>query len=387
VGQINNREDVCMTHRERILATFDFEKTDHVPKDLGSTIWTTMDAIAYQNVLLSQGMNCEIDYKHLGFQAVEINEPLLELFDIDTRGRTTKGPTGWVDSISEEGLFTDEWGIQRDVKSGSAITIHPLASAECNLQTIESYPWPDGTDPARYAGFKQVFENWRSIGEYATVLNIFGGFTTMAYLLRRLDNWCIDMLLDIDLFESLLDRTLKFEMDSANSALGELGNLVDIVAIADDFAGQDGMLFSPAIFRKYIKPRMGKLIETIQSRSNAKILFHCCGSVLDIIDDLVDLGIDALNPMQTTARGMDPTSLCKRYYKQMVFWGGVDSQWLLPFGTSEDVSAEVNRLTEVFANTGGYVLGAVHNIQGDVPASNVKALFCGLGVDGTEVTS
>ncbi len=363
-----------MTSRERVLATFEGEKPDRVPQDLGSTIWTTMDGTSYGHLKHYLGVASETHYKNVAFRAVEVDEDILLRLGIDTRGLTTKGPAGWQDEISPEGIYIDEWGIHRDVKASAAIVEHPFSANDFSHQFLEEYKWPDGTDVGRFEGFQDILSRWHAEREYATVLNIFGGFTTMSYLLRGMDNWCLDMLAEEDLFTDLLDRTLKFEMDSARTALTALGKYVDIVGIADDFAGQDGLFFSPGHFRRFIKPRMEKLIGVIRECCDSRILFHSCGSVVDIIPDLIELGIDGLNPFQVTARGMDPDSLGKLYRGKIVFWGGIDTQQLMPKGTPEAVAGEVKRIFQAM-NGEGYVLGAVHNIQGDVPPENVIALF------------
>ncbi len=364
-----------MRHRERLLSLFEHIEPDRVPRDLGSTIWTTMDEKSYIKLIEYLHIDCEIKYKSLAFQAVEIDEKILKYFDIDTRGVTTKGPTGWADIISNDGIYIDEWGIKRNVLASASIIDHPFAIENYSSEFLDTYPWPDGKDPGRYEGLYTKLKDWHEEGEYATVLNIFGGFTTMSYLLRGLDNWCMDMLLDEDLFCELLDRTLQFEIDSALSAISTLGQFVDIVAIADDFAGQDGLLFSPTHFRKFIKPRMEVLINAIRKQWSGRLLFHCCGSVESILPDLIEIGVDAINPFQVSAKGMEPENLKQKYNDKIIFWGGIDSQYLLPKGSSKDVSGEVSRLSEIMGKGGGYVLSAVHNIQGDVPPENVVSIF------------
>jgi uroporphyrinogen decarboxylase len=363
-----------MNHRERLLSIFEGSKPDRVPRDLGSTIWTTMDGKSYENLKRYLDIESITQYKNLGFQAVEIDNEILDIFDIDTRGLTTKGPTGWVDIVSDEGIYIDEWGIKRNVPASSSIIEHPFAVDDYGYRFLDDYSWPDGKDAGRFEGFQQIFKQWHTEGEYATVLNIFGGFTTMSYLLRGLDNWCVDMLVDEELFSNLLDRTLQFEIDSARTALDVLGEYVDIVGIADDFAGQNGLLFSPKHFRQFIKPRLENLIDVIREYCDCRILFHCCGSVSEIIPDFIELGIDALNPFQVTASGMDPAVLKESYNDKIIFWGGIDTQQILSKGTEKDVVAEVERILAIMDGC-GYVLSAVHNIQGDVPPENVVQLF------------
>jgi uroporphyrinogen decarboxylase len=131
------------------------------------------------------------------------------------------------------------------------------------------------------------------------------------------------------------------------------------------------------MYRKLLKPRHKRIVEFLRSHAkNAKILYHCCGAVATLIPDLIDLGIDALNPVQVAAKGMEDTRKLKALYgKELTFWGGIDTQWALPFGTSEDVRMEVRRRIEDLAMGGGFVLAAVHNIRPEVKPENICALF------------
>jgi uroporphyrinogen decarboxylase len=146
--------------------------------------------------------------------------------------------------------------------------------------------------------------------------------------------------------------------------------------IGDDLAGQDGPLFAPRIYRSIIKPRQKRLVQYIKSRTKAKIWYHSCGSVIEYIPDLLDNGIDVLNPVQVSARGMDPGRLKAAYGDRLVFWGGgIDSQHVLPRATPDEVRKHVRRNVEALKGGGGYVFNNVHNIQADVPPENVLAMF------------
>jgi uroporphyrinogen decarboxylase len=146
--------------------------------------------------------------------------------------------------------------------------------------------------------------------------------------------------------------------------------------IGDDLAGQDGPLFPPALYRSIVKPRQKRLVQYIKSRSKAKIWYHSCGSVIEYIPDLLDNGIDILNPVQVSARGMDPRWLKATYGDRLVFWGGgIDSQHILPRATPDVVRQHVRRNVEAFKPGGGYIFNNVHNIQADVPPENVLAMF------------
>jgi len=146
--------------------------------------------------------------------------------------------------------------------------------------------------------------------------------------------------------------------------------------IGDDLAGQDGPLFNPAIYRRIVKPRHKRLVQYIRSRTQAKIWYHTCGSCAAFIPDLIDNGIDILNPVQTSARNMDPIELKRRFGRDLVFWGaGCDAQRILPRGTPDDVRAAVKANLSAFMPGGGYVFNSIHNIQGEVPPENIVALY------------
>ena len=173
-----------------------------------------------------------------------------------------------------------------------------------------------------------------------------------------------------------MDQTLKFWLDWFRLFLDEAGDVVDVIMIGDDLAGQDGPLFSPEIYRRLVKPRQKRLVQYIRSRTRAKIWYHTCGSCAVYIPDLLDNGIHILNPVQTSARNMDPFDLKRRFGRDLVFWGGgCDAQHILSRGTPAEVAANVQHHLAALMPGGGYVFNSIHNIQGEVPPANVTALF------------
>jgi uroporphyrinogen decarboxylase len=154
-----------------------------------------------------------------------------------------------------------------------------------------------------------------------------------------------------------------------------VGDEIDVMLGSDDLGFQGGLMLSVETYRKMIKPRHKTYFRLFHDLSPAKVLFHTCGSVVGILDDLMDIGVDALNPVQVTAAGMGPASLKQRCSGRLAFWGAIDTQDLLPHGTAAEVKAEVERTIEILGAGGGYVLGAVHNIQPDVPIENVLAMY------------
>jgi len=183
--------------------------------------------------------------------------------------------------------------------------------------------------------------------------------------------------------EALIDRTSQFWVDWMKGFLAEVGDLLDVIMIGDDLAGQNGPLFSPAFYRRVVRPRQQRVIDTIKAHTTAeavlrkaKIWYHTCGNCVEYIPDLIEMGVDALNPVQISTEGMRPEFLKERFGRQITFWGGaIDTQHILPFATPEQVSEEVRRNVETFMPGGGYVFNSVHNIQAGVPPENIVALF------------
>ena len=172
-----------------------------------------------------------------------------------------------------------------------------------------------------------------------------------------------------------MDRVLEIFMERTRSIMSEIGDLIDVVYVADDLGAQNGPLFSPQMYRQLLKPRQKKLFETIKRGNEVKILYHTCGSVIEFIDDLVEVGVDILNPVQTSAAGMDPKVLKERFGHKVCFWGGIDTQSILPFGTPDQVREEVKRCMDVLAPGGGFVVAAIHNIRPEVPPENIVAMI------------
>jgi uroporphyrinogen decarboxylase len=184
------------------------------------------------------------------------------------------------------------------------------------------------------------------------------------------------MLTQPEFCAALLDQTLRFWLDWFRAFCDEVGDLVDVVMIGDDLAGQSGPLFRPDLYRRVVQPRQKRLVQYIRSRTKAKIWYHTCGACAAFIPDLLDNGIDILNPVQISAAGMDPASLKARFGDRLAFWGGaIDAQHVLPIATPETVREHVRRNLEIWKPHGGYVFNNVHNIQAGVPPENIVALY------------
>jgi uroporphyrinogen decarboxylase len=198
----------------------------------------------------------------------------------------------------------------------------------------------------------------------------------MSQMLRGFEDWYIDTKVNPLLLGTLMDQILDLQMEMTGLILREVGSLVDIVINLDDLALQDRLLVSPATYQQLLEPRLCRLYEFIKSNTKAKILHHTDGAIKPLIPSLIEMGIDAINPLQVSAKGMDDLEdLKNKYGDRLTFWGGIDTQYLLPYGTPHEVHHAVEKTLNILNRGGGYVLTPVHNIQNDVPPENIIAVY------------
>jgi len=373
-----------MTSRERLLKALRHEVPDRVPFDLGGN-QTGIHKNAYEALLKALNVGDDIQIMDAVQQLAKPCEKVLERFRIDTRyiaAGAGEGFDGTIQVRERNGKkwhdFTDEFGVVWSMPDDQLlymdISHHPLADA--TLKGLDDYPFPKGDDPARFEGLREQALTIQRETPYAVVSGISGVVYETCWYLRGLEQWYCDMLTDPGFCEALLDKVLAFWLDWFKLFLDEVGDVVDVIMIGDDLAGQDGPLFRPDFYREVVKPRHKKLAQTIRSRTDAFLWYHTCGGCRPYIPDLLDNGIQILNPVQISARDMDPGSLKKEFGQRLVFWGGaIDSQHTLPFASPEAVAEEVKRNMEIWKPGGGYVFNNVHNIQAGVPPENVIALY------------
>jgi len=224
-------------------------------------------------------------------------------------------------------------------------------------------------------GLKERLKWIRENTDCAAILALPAACVHTSQYLRGFEDWFCDFVLNPRILEALLDAVLEVTLQIAKNQLKEVGQEADVVIFADDLGAQDGLQISHDHFLKYVKPRLEKYLRQAHDLSPAKVLFHSCGSVASIIEDLIEIGLHVLNPVQVTAAGMTPAELKKKYSGRMAFWGGMDSQKILPRGSVKEVKQAVEELVEQMGEGGGFVLSSVHNIQPDVPLDNILAMF------------
>lgn len=373
-----------MTSRERVLAALNHTEPDRVPIDLGGN-QTGIHKFAYLELLRPLGMQDEMRIMDAVQQLAQPCEELLRRFHVDTRYIAAGAASDWKGGIVQERRdgrlwhdLVDEFGVRWSMPDDQPyfmdITLHPLAGAA--ISDIKDYPFPKGDDPGRFQGLRERALLLKKETPYAVVSGISGVIYETCWYMRGLENWYMDMMMNPEFCEALLDQTLQFWLDWFRVFLDEVGDVVDVIMIGDDLAGQGGPLFNPDTYRTIVKPRQKRLVQYIKGRTQAKIWYHTCGACAGYIPDLLDNGIDILNPVQISAADMDPAVLKREYGDRLSFWGGaIDAQHILPLGSPEDVRQAVRENLQALKPGGGYVFNNVHNIQAGVPPENIVALY------------
>jgi len=365
-----------MTHRERILAALNHRQPDRVPLDLGATRSTSIVVQAYERLNRHLGST---ELPRIFSKWLNIAHPsqaMLQRFDIDTRSLGQGPPDNWQDIVFADGSYQDEWGVVRSRPAGCLyydLTKSPFAG-EASVADLDRHPWPDPHDPGRCRGLKEEARRLRQETDYAIALNMPGGVVTQAQFLRGFEDWFADLIADPTFYHALLERITDLWIEMAKDELDAAGDCADFCFFGDDVAFQDGPMMSMELYRKMVKPYHARVFSYLKSLSSAKILYHTCGSVAHLIPDLIELGVDALNPIQVSAKGMDTKTLKREFGKDICFWGGIDTQRVLPFGSVQDVQVEVRRRVEDLGPD-GYCVCAVHNLQADVSPENICAMY------------
>jgi len=368
-----------MTHRERILAALKHQEPDRVPVDLGATGCTTMTVKAHARLRAHLGLPPEPPPVVWSTRSTTVipDEAILRRFDVDARPLLLGTSQARPDRNLSEDVLLDEWGVTWKRHGGTHFinSDGPFCRlAEPTLEDLEKFDWPDPADPGRFEGLRDRAKKLHDATDYAVILTLSNGPVHLCQYLRGYATWLEDLLLRPVFAEALIERVADILIQIANRALEEAGAYVDIAMYGDDIATQNAALFRPGLYRSMIKPRHKALADTIH-RHGKPILYHSCGSVYALIRDLIEVGIDALNPVQVSAADMDTARLKREYGRDLTFWGAIDTHRVLPLGTPAEVREEVKRQIDNLHGNGGYVLCGVHNLQPEVPPENVVAMY------------
>lgn len=396
-----------MNSRERVMAAIGHEEPDRVPIDLGGTRATGIVAGAYQKLREYLGLKGEPPILYDVFQhLVVLEDEVRRRFCVDTisldnvrvafglDNRRLKGfrlPNGVDVRISADFNPVKDKDGALLLKNRDGIPfakmpanghwfdlIHfPLREAS-SIDDIKKYPWERGRfkdeELTAMRGQARIFHrdtNYAVIGNYG--LNLLG----RACFMRGWEEFMIDLVSQPKLAHFLLDSIVEFHLAEIPRYLDAVGEFIQVFVMLDDLGMQSNTFFSPEMYRSFFKSRHGKMIRAVKDRCpHLAIFLHSCGAVSSLIPDLIDIGVDILNPVQTSAQGMDPQTLKDKWGRHLTFWGGgVDTQQILPWGTPEEVRKDVVRRLDIFSRGGGFVFNPIHNIQAEVPVENIVAMF------------
>jgi uroporphyrinogen decarboxylase len=390
-----------MDSRKRVLQALDHQEPDRVPFDLGGTGLSTIHVTAYQNLRRHLGLpELRPRVAMIAEQLVQVDEDLAERLQTDVCLVLPGTASTFEYQFRDEGeyeAYTDEWGIgwRMPVDGGFYYDMyhHPLAGAE-SLDELKAFPFPDPLDGARFAPLRAQAQAARARGKAVALAGPCAGIAEVYSWLRGYEEYYVDLIRHPDWVGYMLNRLVEFKSAYWERALSEIGDLtcpggplaparsagecqgVDVVVEADDLGGQQAPLMSPRTYRKVIQPRHKRLFSFIKAQAPVKVFYHSCGAIRRLIPDLIDAGIDILNPVQISAADMDLRDLKREFGRDLVFWGGgVDTQSVLGGATPDQVKAHVKENIEIMAPGGGFVFATVHDIQANVPPENIVAMW------------
>ena len=364
------------TSRDRVLCALNHEEPDRVPIFFGTSGVTTMLASAYDRLKAHLGIDRPTRVFWRALQYALLDEDVMQRFHSDGRPLIAGAAPSSLERELPDDALVDGWGITWQRRPGNAyyeITCPPLQQA--SLDDIARYPWPDVAFPGRFKGLRAQAREIHAAGYAVVALSGVSPFE-YCYMLRGVEQWMADLAADPEFAHALLRKVSDLQRAAAVGLLEECGDEVDVLITGDDLGSQDAPLISPRMYRSMIKPYHAEIMSAIKQRTQAKIFYHSDGNIFPLIGDLIDIGVDLLNPVQVSAGQMGDTARLKKMYgEHLSFCGAIDSQEVLPYGTPDDVRREVRRRIADLAPGGGYILASVHCIQPDVPPENVIAMF------------
>lgn len=370
-----------MTSRERVIASIEHREPDRLPIDFGGVV---------SGIVAGEPYGYDALCRHLGITDPEtpqintrlncvqnVDERILRRFHVDIRhvnigGRPLEELPG--------GLYRDMWGIilkQSGLYKSIPDSEAPLRKAT-GVDEIEGYPhWPDPGDPVFIEGKREEARRLHDETDFAVFSH--PGYAARVFhmyaALRGFDRWLIDMKTDPDFYHALADKITEVAVEVSKAFYEEVADYTDVAVYYDDMGMQAGGFVSPEDFRTLIRPYTSRYVREIKRVSDARFFYHTCGSVYSYMNDIIEMGVDILNPIQPLAKNMEPERLKREFGDRMCFHGGIDEQRLLPFSPVEEVVEEVRRTIRILAPGGGWIFAPAHNIQPDTPPENIMAMY------------
>jgi uroporphyrinogen decarboxylase len=363
-----------MTHKERVIAALNHKEPDRVPIDLlGSASRITNDL--YFEIIKYLGLDSYSEKVRPGKTAEYSDYRICEKVDSDFRHAVIGSPYEKRGYVDDSGLIFDEWGIGYKMIAGlPQMVFHPLANA--TYEEIGKYKGPIVRDPGRLRGL-EIVKKWYDENEYYIVASspCSGVVYDFCYYLRGLEKFLMDMASGSKSAARLIDMVTDIIIEFYEYYLTPIADYVGWVEFQSDFASQQQLMFSPDMFRKYLKKPYKKIFDAVKKIApDAKIFLHSCGAVRQLIPDLIDIGVDILNSLQPKAKGMNSFELKSEFGNELILHGGLDMQGALS-GTREEAINEAKERITAFAPNGGYIFSSSNHFMGDTPVENFFAVF------------
>jgi uroporphyrinogen decarboxylase len=369
-----------ISHRQRMRWALNHQEPDRVPLDFATGGNTSPTPEVYSRLAQIYRIQTPVQYVPHMMRLARVDEIILQDLEIDTRPVYMNPVSKGIRPCTEPGFFYDEWGVKwREFDLEGVIYREtcesPLQNA--SIDDLERYPWwPDPNDPQRYESVQTAAQTLFHSTDYALIgCPTFNSVWERAYLLCGYARMLEGLVAEPEFVHAVFRKITDIVLIQMRQFLALAGSTLEVVKIGDDLGGQQNCLMSPATYRKTIKPYHQEIFNCIHQNSPAKVFLHTCGAVVKMLPDLIEAGVEILNPVQVSAKGMDTAILKQDFGSHLTFWGAIDTQWVLPHGTQEDVKAEVRHRIQDLGPGGGYVVAPVHNVQADVPAENVIAMY------------
>jgi uroporphyrinogen decarboxylase len=377
-----------MNSRERVLTALNHKEPDRVPYDMGGTVVTGIQAKAYRRLRQYLGLpEKEIIIVDMLQQLAQVDDDVMERLGVDVRNVSPRSTASFQIDLKDtpDGryrYFYDEYqvGWRMPIDGGMYYDMfeHPL-SGEISPETVDAYVLPDPLDPGRFAGLRQASMKILEQEKRALVIgNMSAGIFELYLWTRGFKDGYADWAGNPELSKKILRKYMSLQMAYWEKMFDVMQGIpIDVVQMADDLAGQNGLLISPGSYRKHLKPFHKEMFDYIHSKTEAKIFFHSCGSIRPLVRDLIEVGVDILNPVQVNAANMDSADLKRDFGKDISFWGGgVDTQMAFDENhTPDEVRVDVRKRLQDFMPGGGFIFNTIHNIQGNVPPENIMAMW------------
>jgi len=388
-----------MTSRERVLTTLRHEEPDKVPVDFGAMRSTGIMAIAYNKLKEYLGINGGYTRVYdMGQQLAEPEPEILQRFQVDvidlanTMGENSAEWENWtlpdgtpaqVHQLWYPTRRHNEWVYLDGDRVTSRMPENCLYFESCNpplenathLKDINAYKWHYYSDEDLKA-IEHKAKKLSTETEFAIMGGFGGNILELGQALRGWSKFMMDLVLNKSFAEDFMDKMVEVHLTNLLGYLQAVSTNIHIIQMGDDLGTQSSTQMSPEMYRELIKPRHEKIYRFVKEHSDLYIFLHSCGSVYDLIPDFIDIGVDILNPVQTSAKKMDPQQLKNEFGDRITFWGGgVDTQHILPEGTPEDIQEQVKQRIQIFAPKGGFVFAPVHNIQANIPPENIVTAY------------